>query len=41
MRHRSKMNKKRSKKLFRKTSRPILRKFNKGRPGLKRGGTRL
>lgn len=42
MRKRWKMNKNRSKRLFKKTARPVKRnkKYNTGR-GIKRGGTRL
>lgn len=39
MKYRSKVPKRKSKKMFRKTSRPL--KANRTRPGLKRGGTRL
>ena len=41
MRRRRKMNKYKSKKLFRKTSRPVNMNRRKGNKGLKRGGYRL
>ena len=42
MRHRQKLSEKRSKKLFRKTAKPVvMNKRKKTGQGIKRGGTRL